>query len=182
MTGNKEIDMPAAKTIEEKKAEALAKQSEVVRSNTDRTDGQVARRRNVFNGTEGKMSVDFDLPDYEVRIFNDTPGRIEQALSGGWEFVSPTEVRNVKTNVVSRNTDVGDKVRFLTNPSAKEGEQYGYLMKIRKEWWLEDQAALQAKNNAIDDSIRNGRNPKDGSSDGFYVPNEGIKYGYSNKF
>lgn len=173
--------MPAAKTIEEKKAEALAKQ-QVVRGETDRKEGLTPRRRNVFNGTEGKMSVDFDLPDYEVRIFNDTPGRIEQALSGGWEFVRPDEVHNIKTNVVSRNTDVGDKIRFLTNPSAKEGEQYGYMMKIRKEWFLEDQAAIQAKNNAVDDAIRSGRNPKDGSSDGFYVPNEGIKYGHSNKF
>ena len=173
--------MPAAKTIEEKKAEALAKQ-QVVRSETDRGEERVARRRNVFNGTEGKMSVDFNMPEYELRIFNDTPGRIEMALSGGWEFVHPSEVRNIKTNVVSRNTDVGDKIRFLTNPTAKEGEQYGYLMKIRKEWWLEDQAAIQAKNNTIDESIRNGRNPKDGSSDGFYVPNDGIKYGYSDKF
>ena len=173
--------MPAAKTIEEKKAEALAKQ-QVVRGESDRKEGQVSRRRNVFNGTEGKMSVDYDLPDYELRIFNDTPGRIETALSGGWEFVSPSEVHNIKTNVVSRNTDVGDKIRFLTNPSAKEGEQYGYLMKIRKEWWLEDQRALQNKNSAIDDAIRNGRNPKDGSSDNFYVPEGGIKYGYSDKF
>jgi hypothetical protein len=173
--------MPAAKTIEEKKAEALAKQ-QVVRSDNDRSGARVERRRNAFNGTEGKMSVDFNLPDYELRIFNDTPGRIDTALSGGWEFVHPSEVTNIKTNVVSRNTDVGDKIRFLTNPRAEEGEQYGYLMKIRKEWWLEDQQALQAKNNVIDDSIRNGRNPKDNSSDGFYVPNEGIKYGYSDKF
>ena len=166
--------MAKALTIEEKIERAQ------VRTHAERDTTE--RRRNAFNGTEGKLSVEHEIEGYDLYIMNDVPGRIQLALSGGYEFVRPEEIGGVKTNVVSRNTDVGDKVRFLANPSAKEGEQFAYLMKIKKEWRAEDQAALQEKNNLIDDAIRGGRNPKDGNSEGFYVPKDGIKYGHSNKF
>ena len=162
--------MPAALTVEQKKEKALQ-----VRSAAERTGTE--RKRNTFNGTEGKLTVDHKIEGYHLHILNDTPGRIQQALDGGYEFVKPSELLSVKENVTSRNTDVGDKVRFLVNPSAKEGEQYAYLMKIKQEWFDEDQAALQEKNNAIDDAIRSGRNPESGvKSEGFYTPREGISY------
>ena len=46
-------------------------------------------------------------------------------------------------------------------------------MKIRQEWYEEDQAALQEKNNRIDTAIRNGK--VTGENAGFYVPRDGIK-------
>lgn len=161
--------MPAALTVEQKKEKALQ-----VRSAEERTGTE--RKRNTFNGTEGKLSIEHNLgKEWHLHILNDTPGRIQAALDGGYEFVTPDELKSVKTNVTSRNTDVGDKVRFLVNPSAKEGEQFGYLMKIKQEWFEEDQQALQEKNNQIDEAIRSGRNLK-GSSEGFYTPNNGISY------
>ena len=160
--------MPAALTVEQKKEKALQ-----VRSAAERTGTE--RKRNSFNGTEGKLTVEHKIEGYHLHILNDTPGRIQAALDGGYEFVRPEELLSVKENVTSRNTDVGDKVRFLVNPSAKEGEQYGYLMKIKQEWFEEDQQALQEKNNQIDEAIRSGRNLK-GSSEGFYTPNGGISY------
>jgi len=160
--------MPKALTIEEKIERATQ-----VRTTAERVTSE--RKRNVFNGTEGKLAVDHKIEGYHLHILNDTPGRIQQAIEGGYEFVKPSELQSVKDNVVSRNTDVGDKVRFLVNPSAKEGEQYAYLMKIKQEWFDEDQQALQEKNNKTDEAIRNGRNLK-GSSEGFYTPREGIKY------
>ena len=46
-------------------------------------------------------------------------------------------------------------------------------MKIRQEWYEEDQAALQAKNNAIDAAIRKGKIT--GDNPAMYVPRDGIK-------
>jgi hypothetical protein len=46
-------------------------------------------------------------------------------------------------------------------------------MKIRQEWYEEDQAALQAKNNAIDAAIRKGKIM--GDNPVMYVPRDGIK-------
>jgi hypothetical protein len=85
--------------------------------------------------------------------------------------VTPTEGGGVSENVVSRNTDLGERVRFLVNPRAEGTEQFGYLMKIRNEWFEEDQIALQEKNNRIDAAIRKGR--VTGDSQGFY--DAGIK-------
>ena len=167
--------MPAALTVEEKK-----ERINQVRSVADRPQGE--RKRNTFNGTTGKLTINHRIEGYALRVFNDMPGRLQDALEGGWEFVKPSEVDSVRNNVVSGNTDIGEKIRFLVNPTANENQQHGYLMKIKQEWFDEDQGTLQAKNNIIDDAIRGGKNPKDGSSDGFYVPKDGIKYGQSNKF
>lgn len=161
--------MPRALTMEEKISKVEAKQ-EAVRSETQRG------KRASFNGTEGKLRVGKDLPGWHLHIFNDGPGRIEQALSVGYEFVSPAEIGGTSTNVVSRNTDIGDKVRFLVGVDAQNEPQYAYLMKIRQEFFEEDQGILQSRNDIIDEAIRGGKNTKEGySSDGFYSPKDGIK-------
>ena len=111
-----------------------------------------------------------------LHIFNDTPGRIQLALETGYEFVAPEEVGGTATNVVSRNTDIGDKVRFLVGTGDKGEALYAYLMKIRQEFYEEDQAVLQSKNDAVDEAIRGGRLTGDGhTTEGFYRPKEGIK-------
>lgn len=161
--------MPKALTMEEKVAKVEAKQ-EQVRSTLERgTRG----KRASFNGTEGKLRVSHQIPGYHLHIFNDTPGRIEQALEVGYTFVSPDEVGGTSTNVVSRNTDLGDKVRFLVGTDGLN-PQYGYLMKLPQEYYEEDQKELQDRNDLSDKAIRSGKLNKDGqSSDGFY--DAGIK-------
>jgi len=166
--------MPRALTYQEKVERANAKRE--LRENpppTPAVDGTTRKRRNVFNGTVAKLSVNQEIPGYHLHIFTDAGGRIQEALDSGYEFVTPDEVGGVSENVVSRNGDLGDRIRFLVNPRAEGSEQYGYLMKIRQEWFEEDQAALHEKNNRIDASIRKGTIT--GDSPAFYVPREGIK-------
>ena len=91
----------------------------------------------------------------------------------GYEFVHPNEVDGVTENVTSRNLDLGDKVRFLVGAGEKGEPMYAYLMKIKEEFWLEDQAQLQERNDKTDAAIRQGKTPGVDSS-GFY--NAGIKY------
>ena len=161
--------MAQAKTIEQKREEALT------RNANERTSRE--RVRNVFNGTQAKLTVNNQIPGYHMHIFNDEPGRIQTAIDGGWEFVTPDEVGGVKDSVTSGNTDLGDKVRFLVGTSEKGDGLYAYLMKIKEEWWQEDQAEIQKRNDRVDDAIRGGVNVKDGtSSEGFYTPKGGISY------
>jgi hypothetical protein len=161
--------MAKALTIEEKKEQALT------RTTTERPTRE--RQRNLFNGTQAKLTVNHLIPGYHLHIFNDEPGRVQTALDGGWEFVSPDEVGGIKDSVTSGNTDLGDKVRYLVGTSEKGDGLYAYLLKIKQEWFDEDQAELQKRNDRVDDAIRGGVNVKDGtSSDGFYTPREGIKY------
>lgn len=166
--------MPRALTYEQKRERNMAAVEE--RNNptpAPSSDGAIRKRRNSFNGTAAKISVNEQVPGYHLHVFTDTGSRIQEAMDGGYEFVSPTEVGGVSENVVSRNGDLGDRIRYLVNPRAQGTEQYGYLMKIRQEWHEEDQAELQAKNNRIDAAIRNGKVTGENSS--FYVPQNGIK-------
>jgi hypothetical protein len=170
--------MAKADTMEQKIAKVEAKMEakqaaqEVVRT----TSGRARRaERTSFNGTEAKLRIGNQIEGYHLHILNDVPGRIDQALQAGYEFVSPDEVGGVANNVVSRNTDLGDKVRFLVGSGANNEPMYAYLMKIELDLYTEDQQALQTKNNRIDDAIRGGRTIDGQPSDGTYVPREGIK-------
>jgi hypothetical protein len=167
--------MPRALTMEEKVAKAEAKVAE--RQQVRNTNERSARnKRPSFNGTEGKLRINHEIEGYHLHILNDTPGRISHALEVGYEFVSPDEVGGTAVNVVSRNTDIGDKVRFLVGTGDKDEPLYAYLMKIRQEFYEEDYNALQAKNDAVDEAIRGGKVAAPGYDlEGRYVPREGIK-------
>lgn len=175
--------MPRALTLEEKIERSRAAAAErVAQRNAEMNgqslepsiaiDGTRRKRRNAFNGTEGKLSVRGEIPGYHLHILTDSGARIQEALDSGYEFVNPSEIEGVSENVVSRNGDLGDRVRFLVNARASGSEQYGYLMKIRQEWYEEDQAALQERNSRIDASIRKGTVA--GANPNFYVPQGGI--------
>ena len=168
--------MPRALNEFEKRDRLLEKAAErgaVATAPVSLADGTTRKKRNVFNGTEAKISVQQQIDGYHLHVFTDVGGRIQQALDNGYEFVSPDEVGGVSENVVSRNGDLGERIRYLVNPRAEGTEQYGYLMKIRQEWFEEDQAELQAKNNLIDAAIRKGKITGENSS--FYTPSGGIK-------
>lgn len=168
--------MPRALNEFEKRDRLIAKIEErkaAVSSPTPASDGTTRKKRNVFNGTEAKISVQTQIEGYHLHVFTDTGGRIQMALDSGYEFVRPDEVGGVSENVVSRNGDLGERIRFLVNPRAEGTEQYGYLMKIRQEWYEEDQAELQAKNNLIDAAVRKGKIT--GENPSFYTPRDGIK-------
>ena len=165
--------MPAALTYQEKVERINAKLLEKQEGSSPAVDGATRKRRNVFNGTEAKLGVRSQIPGYHLHIFTDVGSRVQEAIDSGYEFVTPTEIGGVSENVVSRNSDLGERIRYLVNPRAEGTEQFGYLMKVRQEWFEEDQAELQAKNNRIDSAIRKGK--MGGDSPQFYVPNGGIK-------
>ena len=139
--------------------------------------------RGTFNGTKGKLNVDinlakaFDQAGWHLHIFNDEGARIQEALEGGYEFVTRDEVgSSLSDRVTEVNTDLGEKVRFRVGTKEDGEGMFAYLMKIPKEWYLEDQKMLQEKNNRIDDAIRAGKNIKPGSSaEGFYNAGISIK-------
>lgn len=168
--------MPRAKSVEEKREEAMASlvRMQQPAAPTPASDGAVRRKRSVFNGTKGKLSVDANIPGYHLHILNDAGTRIQDALDNGYTFVKPEEVSGISENVVSRNGDLGDsRIRFLVGSTDKGDPMYAYLMKIRQEWYEEDQTELNAKNDKIDAAIRKGHIT--GNDPMLYVPKDGIK-------
>ena len=168
--------MAKALTPEEKRDRAHADLAALSnpKEPTPSADGAVRRRRGVFNGTQGKLKVEGTIPGYHLHILNDDRNRLQEAQDNGYEFVAPGEIKGVSENVTSRNGDIGDsRVRFLVGTQENGQPLFGYLMKIRQDWYNEDQAELQKKNDQIDAAIRKGAIT--GENPNFYVPQGGIK-------
>jgi len=117
------------------------------------------RERGVFNGTNKKLSVVTKIPGYQLRWFNDAPGRIDTAVARSWwEFVTQDEIAQSDGNkVVGQNSDVGNKVRAIVGTTDMNEPLYAYLMKIKKEWFDEDQEdAAQKIRDSEKEMIKNG--------------------------
>lgn len=115
-----------------------------------------------------------DHPDYVYRWINDKPGRLQNAYNAGYEFVEDPTLE-VGTGTVSGNAEHGSRVSRHVGKDEHGRPLHAFLMRIRKDWYDEDQAKKQAAIDEIDNAIRNGQlNEKTG--DGRYIPKEGIKY------
>ena len=133
--------------------------TEVGRTAADRPQ---RKSRKPFGVPRSKLGVSFLIEGYHLHWVNDTPGRIHEATSGDYEFVSPKEV-----GVEEKD----DRVKRLVGTNEDGSAMYAYLMKIRKDWYDEDQAQVQSVQDAIDNQIRNGKLEDTG---GRYVPPNGI--------
>lgn len=87
-------------------------------------------------------------PGFVRRWINDSGARIEQALQGGWEFVS--------TDPIAASSDPGSRISQIAGTKEGGTPLLRYLMEIREEWWAEDQAAKQEHNDALEAQIKRG--------------------------
>lgn len=154
----------------ETKSEEVTKQE----TSTSPIEKKERRNRGAFNGTRGKLQVGNLITGYHLYFFNDEPGRVQAAIDAGWEFVSPEEVGYASSNVTSTNVDLGNRVSIIGSKNDMGQPVLQILMKIKQEWWDEDQADLQSRNDKTDASIRRGKGGTGVDTTGFY--NAGIKY------
>lgn len=100
-------------------------------------------RRSPINGLKNKLKVQGQEPGYEYRIVNDLDGRVEDLTERGYEFVE------------NKGVTVGDKRVATPSPTGSKvevsmgGGVRGYLMRIKKEFFEEDQAT---KAKVVDDT------------------------------
>ena len=146
----KEAKMEATETMQILAAEGLEAPKEAVKK-------APKVRRNLFNGTQQRLAVHGSIEGYHLHIFNDSPGRIEQALASGYEFVAPNEVElEIGRRVVDTNTAIDEKVRYITGINEQNNPLYAFLMKIPLEFFESDQKDVQDKiNQAEDYMVRN---------------------------
>lgn len=76
-------------------------------------------------------------PNYVYRIVNDTDDRITQFQEGGYELVQDETVK-VGDSRVSSGTPVGTTKNLSVGRGTK-----AYVMRIKREWYDEDQAKKQ---------------------------------------
>ena len=139
----------------------------------DRVDAQ-AFRRIPMSAPQAKLATP-SIPGFHLHWLNDVPGRINQAIAGGYEFVAPEETfvndRNPGSpSVVSGSSDLGSRVSVVVGSDDKGNEIRAYLMKIRNEWYEQDQQASQGRVDQIDNAMRQSkRNTYD-------KPDENLRY------
>ena len=106
------------------------------------------RPQRVPVGTRNVLTVAGKDANYEYRVINDSGDRVQEFLDAGYELVEKDSVR------------VGDK---RVNSASAEGSvsqisvgqgQKAFVVRIKKEWYEEDQAAKQTKVNALEDSTK----------------------------
>ena len=104
-----------------------------------------------------------DMPGFHLHWFIGSPERLQRALDGGYEFVDERELKinNVSLggdSTKSGNTDMGSRVSVVSGQEVgKDGQPTRLiLMKIKQEWFDEDQKLVEARNEQVAAALRGG--------------------------
>ena len=90
-----------------------------------------------------------DLPGYY--LYWHLESKVPQAIAAGYEFVLqddlPVNQRGIGTDTqISGNADLGSHIRTPAGIGANGEPEYHVLMKLREEWYREDQKANDTRN------------------------------------
>jgi hypothetical protein len=91
-------------------------------------------------GSRNILTVKGKDPNYEYRIVNDVDDRIEQFKEAGYEIVSNSSDVQVGDKRVNSASSEGSVKQMAVGQGTK-----AYLMKIKKDWFQEDQQAKQRR-------------------------------------
>lgn len=113
------------------------------------------KKRNPME-SRNRLAVKNKDPNYEYRIVNDTQdGRVEQMLDQDWEIETDPQVSVSRSRI-----DDPAKVGQVHEVSVGLGTK-AVLMKKRKDWYAEDQAAKQEYVDKTEEAMR--PNPNEGT-------------------
>ena len=125
-----------------------------------------------------------ELPGFHCHWVNDYPGRILQASSAGYEFCSQDEalitINDLAGSALGQGTDLGSRVSLVVGKNEDGSPLRAYLMKIRLEWYKEDQLAGQSQVDKIHEGMRQGL-PVAGDASNRYVKTNSMKSTYSQR-
>ena len=129
------------------------------RTRRQRTPFNASRKRLEIAWVDEKMN-DHDKRPYVPRWFNDDGDRLARAEAAGYEYVDPQEIVGVGGKEVhGGNSDLGSKVSKVVGKTESKEPIRAVLMKIKREWYDEDQNEKEQKNRMVDEALRSGNNP-----------------------
>ena len=145
------------------------------KSKTDGNEVEEAPRKRVpFGGHRPKLQLSKEdakaLRDdgWTARWINNKDGRLQQAMAGGYEHVLKKEAPSIGQFSMTGNKNMNGKVSLIV--SKGEGQPLeAFLMKIRTEFYDEDQVAKEQANIDYDEALNRGQ-PGGNVVDGQYVP------------
>jgi hypothetical protein len=98
-------------------------------------------------GTRNRLTFKNIDPDYNYRVISDKDGRLQRAQDGGYEFVESTE--GLGDQMAAEATKMGKNVSKPVGHGVT-----GYLMRIPKSLYDEDQKAKQGQVNATEQTMK----------------------------
>ncbi len=104
-----------------------------------------------------------EIPGYHLHWFMANPERLQRAIDGGYEFVDEKEMQINSVGLGgdttrSGNTDMGSRVSVVSGQElGKDGQPTRLvLMKIRQEWYEEDQKLVDDRNAKVAEALSGG--------------------------
>jgi hypothetical protein len=98
-------------------------------------------------GTRNRLTFKGLDPDYVYRVINDKDDRLKRAQDGGYEFVESQDQLGDK--MVAEATKMGSNVSKPVGHGVT-----GYLMRIKRDWYVEDQKTKQEQVNRTEQTMK----------------------------
>jgi len=121
-------------------------------------------KRQPFGAHRSNLQVEDEIKGYQLYWFNDADGRPARAERAGYVYVTPEEV----PLFTAGRQGVGSEVSEVVTRGNKEPMR-AVLMKIKDDWYKEDQLSKEALNAQVDEALRQGQ-PGGNVVDNQYVP------------
>ena len=125
----------------------------------EKNEGRIPRVP--FSGPKLRMQMSdqerkvFDTRGYVPRWINDQDGRLQRALSGGYDYVDPKYATSIGSGALhAGNTSKDSRVSMVVSRGVPVITSY--LMEIKKEFYDEDQKVKQDRNDLVDKTLEGG--------------------------
>lgn len=120
-------------------------------ANVPPQQSNATRKRIPMSVPQRRLEVP-DMPGYHLHWFRDV--NVPRAIQAGYEMVKDGEVKLNQFNVgadaaLSGNADLGTNIKVIAGTGEDGKPEHLNLMKIREEWWLEDQKVLESRNASV---------------------------------
>lgn len=148
-----------------------------------RTDGreEAKRVRVPISGRRTKLQLseedkkNFKENGWTVRWINDKDGRIQQAIAGGYNFVTPEEAPSIgQYSLTKGSDDLNGRVSLIVSKGGGD-PLTAFLMKIQTKFYREDQFTKEESNIAFDTALNAGQ------PGGNVVENQYVPEGHTNR-
>jgi hypothetical protein len=111
-----------------------------------------ARPQRTSISTKNRLNVANKDPNYEYRIVNDVRDRVAIFQENGWEVVPAADVK-IGDKRVENPGSVGSAATISVGLVGEQAGQ-GVVMRIPKDWYVEDQKAKDALVDATEQSMK----------------------------
>lgn len=112
-----------------------------------RAERNTVSRKPLFQRGPQKVTGDLD-PNFEYRYVTDSGSRVQNCQEAGYELVADPNL-SIGDSRVKDSSNLGTAKRVVSDDGTVQ-----YLMRIKKEWYKEDQAAKQAEIDEIERAMK----------------------------